>query len=79
MSEVCLRSFQIFLEIIEPKFIYLFFKIIFLILFYVHWDESVRFSGSGVTDSCQLLCGCWELNLDPLEGQLVLLTTDPSL
>jgi hypothetical protein len=32
-----------------------------------------------VTDSCELLCGCWELNLGPLEVQSVLLTTEPSL
>ena len=30
--------------------------------------------GTGVTDSCELLCGCWELNLGPLEEQRVLLT-----
>ena len=29
--------------------------------------------------SCELPCGCWELNLDPLEEQPVLLTTEPSL
>jgi hypothetical protein len=27
-----------------------------------------------VTDSYELLCGCWELNLGPLEEQPVLLT-----
>lgn len=26
-------------------------------------------------DSCELPCGCWELNPGPLEEQLVLLTT----
>lgn len=34
---------------------------------------------TGVTDSCELPCECWELNLDPLEEQPVLLTTKPSL
>ena len=33
----------------------------------------------GATDSCKLPCGCWELNLAPLEEQPVLLTTKPSL
>lgn len=28
---------------------------------------------------CESPCGCWELNLDPLEEQQVFLTTDPSL
>jgi hypothetical protein len=31
------------------------------------------------TDSCELPCGCWELNSGPLEEQSVLLTTEPSL
>lgn len=35
--------------------------------------------GTGVTDSCGLQCGGWELNLDLLEEQAVLLTTGPSL
>jgi hypothetical protein len=41
--------------------------------------EDVRFPETGVTDNCQLPCGCWELNLGPLEEQLVLLTAEPSL
>jgi hypothetical protein len=32
----------------------------------------------GVIDSCELLCGCWDLNPDPLEEQSVPLTTEPS-
>jgi hypothetical protein len=40
----------------------------------------VRVSDVGVTDSCELPCGCWELNLGgPLEEQPVLLTTESSL
>ena len=30
-------------------------------------------------DSCELPCGCWELNSRPLEDKPVLLTTEPSL
>lgn len=30
-------------------------------------------------DSGELLCGCWELNLSPLEEEPVLLTTEPYL
>ena len=41
--------------------------------------EGTRSSGAGVTDSCELPCGCWELNPDPLEEQPVLLTSEPSL
>ena len=32
-----------------------------------------------ITDGCEPPCGCWELNSGPLEEQLVLLTTEPSL
>ena len=39
--------------------------------------EGIRSLGTGVTDSCELLCGCWELNLSPLEEQPVLLTVEP--
>ncbi|KAL6062602.1 hypothetical protein STEG23_004216 [Scotinomys teguina] len=28
----------------------------------------------GVTDSCELLCGCWELNLDPLEEHVCVIS-----
>jgi hypothetical protein len=32
-----------------------------------------------MTDGCEPPCGCWDLNSGPLEEQLVLLTTEPSL
>jgi hypothetical protein len=32
-----------------------------------------------ITDDCELLCGCWDLNSGPLEEQSVLLTTEQSL
>ena len=46
--------------------------------------EGVRSSetgvtGTGVTDSCELPHGFWELNPGPLEEQSVLLTTKQSL
>jgi hypothetical protein len=41
--------------------------------------EGVRYPRIGVTDSCELSIGWWELNLGPLEEQPVLLTTEPSL
>ena len=41
--------------------------------------ESVGSPGTGVTDSCELPCGYWELNLGPLEEQLEFLTAEPSL
>ena len=58
-------------------------------LFYVHLCFAYRrvcvtVSGitsprTGVTDSCELPCGCWERNLGPLEEQLVGLTIESSL
>ena len=35
--------------------------------------ESVRSFGTGITDSCELPCGHWQQNLDPLEEQPVFL------
>jgi hypothetical protein len=40
--------------------------------------EGVGSPGTGVTDSCELPSGCWELNLGPLGEQPVLLVTEPS-
>ena len=45
----------------------------------MHWCEGIRSPGTGVTDSCELPCGCWELNLCPLGEQPALLTSEPSL
>ena len=50
----------------------------YLSSFYVYWC-FVRSPGARVTDSYELPCGCWELNLGPLEEQPVLLTTEPFL
>ena len=40
--------------------------------------EGDRYPGTGAADSCELSCGCWELNLGPLEEQPlpVLLATE---
>jgi len=40
---------------------------------------SVRFPRTGGIGSCELPCGCWELNQGPLVEQPVLLTTEPSV
>jgi hypothetical protein len=53
-----------------------------LFLSYTHWCfacmcvcvRDVGSPGTGVTDSGELLCGCWELNPAPLEEWTVLLT-----
>jgi hypothetical protein len=55
-------------------------------LFYLHASISAPCAslvpwipGPGVIDSCELPCGCLELNLGPLEEQAVLLTSEPFL
>lgn len=40
-------------------------------------EEGVRYPETGVTHWCELLCGGWHLNLDPLE-EPVILTTESS-
>lgn len=35
--------------------------------------------GIGVRDGCEPLCGCWVLNLGPLQEQQVLVTIESSL
>lgn len=40
-------------------------------------QERAGFPGTEVTNGRKLLCGCWELNLDSLQKQTVLLTNEP--
>ena len=54
-------------------------KIICLTLLYMAWWEGVRAPGTEATDSCELQCGCWELNPGPVGEQPVLLIAEPSL
>ena len=42
-------------------------------------EEDIGFPGTGVTDSFEPPCQCWELNLSPVEGQSVLLIDEPLL
>ena len=42
-------------------------------------SEGARSPGTGVTDSGELPCGCWELNSGPLQEQPVLLTAEQFL
>ena len=41
--------------------------------------EGVESPGTGVTESCELPCGCWDLNPGPLEEQPVFLSAESSL
>lgn len=42
-------------------------------------EEGVRLTKTGVIDGCELPYGCWKRKLSPLQEQLVLLTTEPTL
>ena len=42
-------------------------------------EGGIGFRRIGIIDGCEPPCGCWELNLGPLQKQHVLLTTDSSL
>jgi len=66
---------------LQPQFFKIKFKELFVFVFYLHicLCEGVGSLGTGVMDSCELLCGCWELNLESLKEQFVLLTIEPSL
>jgi hypothetical protein len=47
------------------------------LVFFLHvclWRCQIP--GTGLTDSCKLPCGCWELNPGPVEEQLVLLAAE---
>ena len=48
-------------------FVLIFISCALVLCLNVYLCESVRSPGTGVTDSCELPCGCWELNLGRLE------------
>jgi hypothetical protein len=62
-------------------FVFLFLNI-YLFIICKHTVAVFRHSRRGhqivVMDGCEPPCGCWDLNLGPLEEQSVLLTTEPS-
>lgn len=41
--------------------------------------KGIRSPGTGVMDVCKPSLGCWEWNLDPLQEQQMIVTTEPSL
>lgn len=43
-----------------------------------HVQDSVRYTETGVTNSYDLPCGWWELNLGSLQEQQMILTAEPS-
>jgi hypothetical protein len=43
------------------------------------WEEGVGSPDTGATDGCEPTHGCWESNLDPMEEQSILITTESHL
>ena len=39
-----------------------------------HLKKALGIPGTGVTDSCETVCGCWESNPGPLQEQVILPT-----
>lgn len=58
----------------------LFILILYALVFCLHvcLCEGVRFLQTRVTENCELLCGCWESSLSPLEEQLNHWTISPA-
>lgn len=42
-------------------------------------EGGIGYLGTGVTEGCESLCGCWELSPCPLDEQSEVLTGEPSL
>lgn len=54
----------------QPPFYFSLLFIICMGVLQAWWpEEGIGLHGTGITDSCEPLCGCWELNLDLLQGQ----------
>jgi hypothetical protein len=53
--------------------------LVFFLYALLNLCEGIRFRGTGVKDSCEVPCRCWELNPGPLEKLPVLLSAEPPL
>ena len=60
---IFLNNFFVF----NDSFIFILCSLVFCL--YVCLHEGAKSPGTGVTDSYELSCGCWELNLGPLKEQ----------
>ena len=60
-------------------FYFIFVSCALVFCLHVYLCEGIRSPGTGIIDSYELPCGCWELKLGPLEEKPVLFTAEPSL
>lgn len=59
------------------KYIYIYLYIYEWFACMCVWCQKMSEEGCGPLDGFELSCGCWELDLHPLQEQLVLLTFEP--
>lgn len=62
--------------------VYVFLNVLFVHHMHAVYQRTERgnwIPKTGVTKSCELSCGCWEVSTGPLDEQSVLLTTEKSL
>lgn len=83
-----IKLYTAFLKKINQKTFAVFLKILFFYVYVLHvytwatgdargrqkWAPTHQLSRSGVTDSCELHCGCWKPHRGPLHKQQVFLT-----
>ena len=67
-------------SVLLPECMHVYFMHVYFI--YALEDQKmtpeIGFPVTGVTDGCELPCGCWEPNPSPLQEQEGILTTGPS-
>ena len=72
---VSAQSYSIFLSFLDfLKKVCLFIICKYTVVVFRHQKRTFDL----ITDGCEPLCGCWDLNSGPSVEQSVLLTTEPS-
>ena len=61
------------------NYLFIFILCALMLCLHVCLCEGGRSHGTELTDSCELPCGCWELNPGSVEEHSVLLSFEPSL
>lgn len=77
MTSICHHTWVLPVSFLFCFRIYFYFMCIGIL--HVCPCEGIRSRGTGVRNSFELPCECWDLNLDPQEEQPVLLTDETSL
>ena len=79
----CIQGYSPLPLLLDLEYLFVcFFKDLFFIYMsalQLSSDTHQKNASDPITDRCEPLCGCWELNSGRLEDQSVLLTSEPSL